>query len=291
MTTEGLKRSPTFISFFDNERLLLIGNQDEFMIWDWRRGQKVQSATNWHGVYFSAFSLNKMTNKLHVLGSSALYEWDLNRMEISKSVQVKKQRPFPTLAEAQDGGVIVHTAGRNEAIVLDAELKEVGRFGEDKNLGNMSYQTDLSPDGTRFLTVHTRLELGGPGGLESPRAVLLWDVKTRRLIRKLAEQAHDPRLVRFVPPDNSLVYDTDDGQLAFVSASGERLASTPLGENGLTGLTFSPDGKLFATNNRIGEIKLWKYPSLESPSGATVAVSLIGSPPLRRRGWSLYRPR
>jgi WD40 repeat protein/uncharacterized caspase-like protein len=278
MSKNGHKGSFTFSSFLRDDDLLLTANSDEFIIWDWKSGRKIQARSNWHGVIFRSFAVNKRTNTLYVLTSSTLYEWDLNKMEVSKSTILHDygSNPFIKIIASGDGNSIAHITGRDEVSLLDGALREVWRIGLDQTLGQLGVGTALSPDGRLLITSHVRLEERGPKGLVSPRSLVLWDTKLRKMVRKIAEQEHDFSIVRFVPSQDAIAYGADDGQLMFVSQAGKFLASKALGPNGIIGLEFSSDGKTFVTSDRVGEVRLWQYPSFQTKVISNDAKEWIG---------------
>lgn len=122
----------------------------------------------------------------------------------------------------------------------------------------------LSPDGRRAAIVGTG------------RNATVWDAETGTRLLALSHVTHDVGIVRFDPTGGTLVTAASRG-LHLWDASGRGLASAD-GQGGfIERVTFSADGRLLASVDDQGVVRIWDAPSLRIASSLRNPVPAVAA--------------
>jgi WD40 repeat protein len=197
------------------------------------------------------------------------YLWDLRARKLAHRLKGKPPGSLDHYCHAftPDGAVFIQA--RADGITLrdvqtGTEIRHIDSKKEEEWPGGAA----VSPDG-KLLAVR----------IGSSR-VDLWEIKTGRHVRKIAEQPDAVGLV-FSPDGKHLVTGRDPGEICFWEVeTGKRARSLSLSKEAYPmSLAFSPDGKLLAAGSDDHAIRIW---DLASGKGLLpVSPRLGGTPSMR----------
>ena len=278
-------------------------------VWDARTGQSLafRSSRQQEGLFRAAVSPDGS------LFAGRLDNWDIG---VQRALDGKIIRQFATKKESCEGLVIsrdnhwLASADRDgntflwdlQAGKLSHQFKAQPRdifdefchaFTPDGNIFIQARPDDITlwnvQTGKEILRIDSKKEHEWPGGaavsLDGELLAIriaygqvdLWEIKTGRYVRRLAEQWNEVGPV-FSPDGKHIVTGGRNAEICFWAVETGKRARTlnmPAGEKP-TSFAFSPDGKLLACGGSDHDIRLW---DLESGKDITPVKSLLGGTP------------
>jgi len=179
--------------------------------------------------------------------------------------------PFGNLALAPDQKLVAALDGGRNIALWDVETGKLRREMVAPESSKVN-RGAFSPDGRTLATSAVRSE-----------EICLWDLDSGRLIRQIRLQGNRPGPTRleFSPDGGALISKSSDGLVHFWDLiTGKEIRHFPSNENLAPSYAFAPDGKTFATGQRL-EIVFWDLVSGEQRAAwnhGDLVVALAYSP-------------
>ena len=154
------------------------------------------------------------------------------------------------MAFSPDGRTLYSGSYDGSAIAWDVSgARRLGRpFPLAPSSAPSSFQSDVSPDGSRFAT--------SPG----PNEVELWNSSTRAVVRELRGPVGDSHDIRFSPDGRLVGVAGSKHAVVWVVRTGKIMRAFPVGPamtGGSNTVAFSPDGRVLAVQGAESEIRLY----------------------------------
>jgi WD40 repeat protein len=142
--------------------------------------------------------------------------------------------------------------------------KDLGPSDDDKRL---ILSASFSPDGRLLATVDNDTRTGALG-----LGASLWDVKTRKLVRRVAERVMSLQLVLFAP-NGKLLVAGETSQLWDIDKDKQVGPTLPLSLGRLRSAAFTPDSRYLVSGDLSGNVEVWDF---ETGDRVRVLTGLAG---------------
>jgi WD40 repeat protein/DNA-binding SARP family transcriptional activator len=175
--------------------------------------------------------------------------WDVHAGALS-DVYTGHSAEVNAVAFSPDGRTLYSGSYDGSAIAWDVSgARRLGRpFPLAPSSAPSSFQSDVSPDGSRFAT--------SPG----PNEVELWNSSTRAVVRELRGPVGDSHDIRFSPDGRLVGVAGSKHAVVWVVRTGKIMRAFPVGPamtGGSNTVAFSPDGRVLAVQGAESEIRLY----------------------------------
>jgi WD40 repeat protein len=222
-------------------------------VWDTASGRKLRSLEGHIG---PLQGLAFLPDSKRVMGIGPDYEdriylWDAVKVGEPRTLTANT-RPMRFLALSPDGSIVALPNGD----LLDVATGQTrGTFAQRIQV----YRGCFSPDGKI---------LAGAAMRDRTRSVRLWDVNTKKELRRLTGQTGVLHALAFSPDGRTLAGSSDDRRIILWEvATGNQRGSMTGHTSPVLALAFSPDGRTFASgsgeffNSEDSSVRLWDLAS------------------------------
>jgi WD40 repeat protein len=245
------------LAFSRDDKLLFSGDAGGVLrAWDPAAGEAVGDAMK-HGDGIWSVALSTDGKRLVCGCQDGLVRvWNVQTR--AKELEVKAQGPVYSVTFSPDGRFALF--GGAEKLVRLWDLKNDRLERPLEGHEDAVFRVAFSPDGRRAFSA------GGmhPSTGSSDANLCVWDLKTRKLVRKLdvAEGRSPMHCTAFSPDGKRALTGHADGRLTVWDLeTGKALATLTGHKEYVSCVAFSPDGRRGLSGGRDNSVRLWRLPA------------------------------